>query len=57
LFSQTRWSSGSQMPGSLPGAKMPGVLPGTVGAQRGFDPDSFRVCAAVTLRFLQGTAQ
>ena len=43
LFSQTRWSSGS---------KMPGVLPGTVGAQGGFDPDSFRVCATVNLRFL-----
>ena len=38
LFSQTRWSSGS---------KMPGVLPGTVGTQGPFVPDSFRSYATV----------
>jgi hypothetical protein len=43
LFSQPRWSSGS---------KMPSVFLGTVDAQRPFEFDSFRLCDAVTLRFL-----
>jgi len=51
LFSQTRWSSGSKMPSEFLGAKMPSVLLGTVDAQRTFEFDSFRSCAAVTLRF------
>ena len=42
LFTKTRWSTGS---------KMPGVLPGSVGGQVPFVFDSFRVCTAVTLRF------
>jgi hypothetical protein len=47
LFSQTRWTSGSQKPGSLPGAKIPSVFLGTVGVQGAFVFDSFRLCAAV----------